>query len=215
MEGKGTSLEPEELVHELVKDQAYWGDEGGVTLSGGEALLQEESVEVARLLKSRGVNVALDTCGQVSTSRLRAILDSVDLVLYDLKIADSEQHAQWTGQGNELILKNFEELVRWVEADKQTRTLWVRTPLIPDATDTVQNIERIVQAIQGVPGASDAIARWELCAFNNLCESKYTSAQKEWRFKEVPLVSKEKAEELKHVAEKSKVKDIRITGATS
>lgn len=215
MEVKGSSITPEELVSELVKDKAYWGASGGVTLSGGEALAQAECATAARLLKEQGVQVALDTCGQASTARLKEILEHVDTVLYDLKLADAAEHEKWTGSTNETVLKNLEEVVNWAQEDPSTRTLWIRTPLIPKATDSAENIKQLAGILQAIPHAARAITRWELCAFNNLCLSKYQSAQKTWSFEGVPLTSKEHAEELKALAEQSLIQDIRITGATS
>ena len=204
LEPKGTAWDSEALCRELLKDRAYWGDEGGVTLSGGEALMQEASVDLLRLLKARGAHVAIDTCGLVPEARLRAALENCDMVLYDLKLADDKRHKEWTGAGNEVILSNLR-----IVTDLYRR-LWVRTPVIPGATDDGENIRGIGEILAQL----DGIERWELCAFNNLCESKYRSLGRPWEFAGVPLVTRAKMEELCIIAKSTNAcPDIRWAGA--
>ena len=204
LEPKGIARDCESLCRELLKDRAYWGEEGGVTLSGGEALMQEASLDLLRLLKARGAHVAVDTCGLVPEARLRTALEHCDMVLYDVKFADGALHRERTGAGNEEILRNLRTVA------ESHRRLWVRTPIIPGATDDEENIQAIGELLVRL----DGIERWELCAFNNLCESKYRSLGRAWEFAGVPLVARPRMEELCAVAKSANAcPDIRWTGA--
>ena len=207
LECKGVDAEPEALCHELVKDRAYFGRDGGVTLSGGEALLQEGAVELLRLLKAEGIQTAVDTCGMVFAEQLDAALPYTDLLLYDLKLLDDAEHQRWTGRSNALILRNLGTAALWA---KGSGRLWVRTPIIPGATDSEANIRAIGERIAAIGGAE----RWELCAFNNLCIDKYRRLDIDWAFRETPLVSKRTMEQLLAVARSTRAcEDIRATGA--
>ena len=203
LEGKGREAGLDELCRELLKDRAYFGADGGITLSGGEALMQEGAVELLQMLKDSGVHTAIDTCGLVPVERLKRALDYCDMALYDLKLADSARHKEWTGAGNEIILINLQVVAEW------GGRLWIRTPIIPGATDDEENIKSIGGILRQY-----AIERWELCAFNNLCGSKYESLGRPWEFGGVPLQRREDMERLTEIAIQSGAcPDTRWTGA--
>jgi pyruvate formate lyase activating enzyme len=174
------------LCKELLKDRAYFGPDGGGTLSGGEAALQPAAAVLARLLKEAGVSVALDTAGAYDFQVLENLLPWVDLVLYDLKIFDPREHRSFTGADNRLIQENYRRLL------KQGRRVWVRTPIIEGATDNEENIEALGRFIAeaGQP------EKWELCAFNNLCRDKYERLDLDWAYKNTGLTRKEHLEAL-------------------
>jgi len=205
---KGEEAEAAELCRELLKDRAYFGDDGGVTLSGGEALMQGDAVELLRLLQAAGVQTAVDTCGMLFAEQFTAALPHIDVLLYDLKLADDDAHRRFTGQGNALILMNFRSLGEWIT---QGGRLWVRTPIIPGATDTDENIRAIGEIIR----QTGYVERWELCAFNNLCTDKYEQLGIRWRFAGTPLLTKARLKELEQIAQSTNAcANIRATGAT-
>jgi len=188
MELLGTVWSVDALADELEKDRVYFEQSnGGVTLSGGEPSLQPAfTLELMRELKRRGIAVALDTCGLSSWETLETLAVEADLVLYDLKLIDSGDHAQWTGARNERILANLERLAPMLR--ENGKTLWIRTPLIPGATVSAANLGGISAYLaQDLP---DVVARWELCAFNNLCRDKYERLGLHWQFAETPLMTK-------------------------
>ena len=126
------------MFDELIKDIAYFGAEGGVTLSGGEVLAQAEfAAELLKRLEEQGVHTAVDTCGYVSYENIKKVLEYTDLFLFDLKLMDDAMHQKYTGASNKLILENFEKLSS--DAKKTDAKIWIRTPLIPDVTDTDRN----------------------------------------------------------------------------
>ncbi|MCE5189675.1 MAG: glycyl-radical enzyme activating protein [Eubacteriales bacterium] len=207
LECKGTDAEPDVLCRELIKDKAYFGRDGGVTLSGGEALLQEGAVELLRLLKAEGIQTAVDTCGMVFSEQLEAALPYTDVLLYDLKLMNDADHQRWTGRSNSLILRNLGTAARWAKGNGR---LWIRTPVIPGATDSEENIRAIGERIQAIGGAE----RWELCAFNNLCIDKYRRLDIDWAFQNSPLITRRHMEQLLAVARSTRAcEDIRATGA--
>ena len=145
----------DELLGELRKDRAYYdASGGGVTLSGGEPTLQADFAEaLLRGLKAEGIATALDTCGLCSADTLDRLLPFTDLVLYDLKLYDPDLHRQHTGASNRQILDNLLHLREMQSSLPQPFRLWIRTPLIPGTTATLENLT----ALGGY--LSDA-ARW-------------------------------------------------------
>ena len=205
---KGTDVSFDLLALELCKDRAYFGQDGGVTLSGGEALLQSDAIPLLRLLKKMGVNTAVDTCGLVPNYRLLQALGHTDVLLYDVKLFDSARHRAFTGQGNELILSNLTLAADWA---KHGGRLWIRTPIIPGATDYEANIEAIGRHLARL----GSIERWELLAFNNLCRDKYRRMQREWEYENTPLLTRERMQTLLFTAQATGAcPDTRMTGAT-
>jgi pyruvate formate lyase activating enzyme len=188
MELLGKKWNVQNLVYELVKDRAYFEPSGGgVTLSGGEAALQNDfCLALLKELRSRRIQTALDTCGQLSQTALASLLPYVDILLYDLKEIDTEKHKRFTGSGNERILANAVFVADFKKTHIFPKSIWIRTPIIPGATDTIENIQGIGDFINANMQAT--VARWELCAFNNLCRDKYTRLGMDWpyAFKELP-----------------------------
>ena len=200
LEAKGISYTTDELLEEVLKDSAYFGDSGGITLSGGEALAQPAfAAELLKKLKERGVHTALDTCGQIKFEILKKVYDDVSLFLYDIKLADSEAHKRFTGSGNETILGNLIKLAA-IMRERGDAGLWIRTPLIPGATDGEENIKSIASFIEN--NIADVLERWELLEFNNLCASKYERLGRAWAYKDEKKQTEEKLESLKGVISK-------------
>ncbi|NPU85951.1 MAG: glycyl-radical enzyme activating protein [Syntrophaceae bacterium] len=127
-----------EIVNEVERDRSFYETSGGgVTLSGGEPLLQPEfAVRLLERCKERGLHTALDTCGYADPDILLAAIRYADLVLYDIKALDDERHRKYTGVGNSLILENAKLVARSVRT-------WFRIPLVAGVNDTVEEIREI------------------------------------------------------------------------
>ncbi len=148
----GEEFTPQALAQNVWKYHTYWGknsEKGGVTVSGGEPLLQIEFVtEFLKLLKAKGVHTALDTSGQPFSDdeeflkKFDELLKYTDLVLVDIKQTDSIEHKQLTGFGNENILKMAAYL-----SDKGI-PMWIRRVLVPDVTDSEQELTNLSQFIK-------------------------------------------------------------------
>lgn len=127
----GRTVSVAEVLAEVRQDADFYRSSGGgVTLSGGEPLAQARfAVELLRQCKAEGLATALDTCGAVPWPVLESALPYTDLVLYDLKLMDAEQHARYTGLSNTLILENLRRL------DQRGLPIEIRLPLIPGIND--------------------------------------------------------------------------------
>jgi pyruvate formate lyase activating enzyme len=189
MEVLGTPTSVEDLVSELLKDSAYFEKSGGgVTFSGGEPTLQPAfTLELARQLKAKSIPLALDTCALCNHQTLEEMFPLFDIFLVDLKLIDPAEHEKWTGAPLEKILLNLKWLAGMVKEHAQEKTLWIRTPLIPAATFTQANLAGISAWL--AQNVGDTAARWELCAFNNLCRDKYTRLDMDWHFNQTELMT--------------------------
>ncbi len=124
----GKEMTVEELLPRLLEDRAFYESSGGgVTLSGGECLLQADfCAELLKALKAEGIHTAVDTCGFVSWSAFEKVLPYTDIFLYDIKAMDPEVHKACTGQSNERILENLKLL------DERGAQIEIRIPYVPD-----------------------------------------------------------------------------------
>jgi len=216
LERMGRRYELDELLHEVLKDRVYFEKSGGgVTVSGGEAALQSAFVAAFfERLAQHGVHTALDTSGYVSFEALSRILPHADMVLYDLKEMDPERHRRFTDHDNQGILANFRALVAAMRTSGHPKELWVRTPLIPGATATKENLNAIGAFLRAE--AAGMVGRWDLCAFNNLCRDKYQRLGLDWPYAATPLLSALELEALLETARRSGVDPdiVRAGGST-
>ena len=207
MEILGVSRKAGELASELEKDAAYYKTSGGgVTLSGGEAAMQPAfTAALLSILRKRRIHTALDTCGHCPETNLRGILPYADLVLFDIKLIDPEEHRRLTGSDNARLLRNLLLIRESMDAGEGPGELWIRTPVIPGATDSAENIGGIGAFI--ARHLNRHVDRWELCAFNRLCGDKYLRLGLEWPYAETPLVTTAEMEALRRAAARSGVRE--------
>ncbi len=189
----GRAWQPEALVAQVLKDRSYYQTSGGgVTLSGGEPMLQAEFVlAFGRLCRAAGLHVALDTCGAAAWPAYEAVLPVVDLVLYDLKVWDAERHRIAAGAGNRLILDNARRLAA------AGVPLWIRTPLIPGYTADAANVAALAEFIAA---ELPTVRRWDLLAYTNLGGPKYRRLDRPYDLQGVPLLARAEVEALHAVA---------------
>ncbi|HYA32236.1 MAG TPA: glycyl-radical enzyme activating protein, partial [Thermodesulfovibrionales bacterium] len=216
MEVYGEAWNLDDLVREVLKDEAYFKKSGGgVTLSGGEPTMQPLFAKaVVSAFKQAGIHIALDTCGQCSWETLDALLPYTDLVLYDLKEINADKHKAFTGISNTRILENLILLSRFMKEHRLRSELWIRTPLIPGCTDTPENLRGIGIFIK--EHLEPCVSRWELCTFNNLCIHKYEGLGIQWEFRNAALLSRDEAKQLAFLARESGVDPeiIHLSGPT-
>jgi len=131
---KGTWMSASSIVAKAARLKPFFDHSGGgVTLTGGEVTGQVEfAAAVLAGCQARGIHTAIETCGACSWRRLERLLKYTDLVLYDLKLFDENQHRQWTGATNRQILANARRLA--------AHNVEIRMPLIPGITDTEDNL---------------------------------------------------------------------------
>jgi pyruvate formate lyase activating enzyme len=186
------------LFDSINRERAFLMNGGGVTVSGGEPALQYPFVGAfMKQCQEVGIHTALDTCGAAPSDAFEAILPYCNLILFDLKIMDAANHRAWTGRDNRQILENLQIIAEGI-GQGDDRQLWIRTPLIPDATASAENIEMIGAYIR--THLTGVVERWELCTFNNLCAEKYQRLGGAWGMKDVPLITQDDGTFLKECA---------------
>jgi pyruvate formate lyase activating enzyme len=145
-------------------------NEGGITFSGGEPLLQADFVaEVIDLLDD--VHVLLDTSGYGDQQRFLRLIERCDLIFFDLKLIDHAAHQHYTGCDNKVILNNLKIL------SVSGKPFVIRVPLVPGVTDTDENLAAIAQTIRGLPG----LLYVSLLPYNQAAGSKYQYAGMEFK----------------------------------
>ena len=155
----GRDVTAGELANELISSAEPLGDSfSGFTFSGGEPLMQSEFL-LSLIDKLEGYHLCIETSGYAESEIFKSVIDKLDFVIMDIKIADSSLHKEYTGVGNELILKNFEIL------KNSGKPYLIRTPLIPDITDTEDNLKRIKSIIGD--------GEWEHIPYNTMAGAKY------------------------------------------
>ncbi len=162
-----------ELFEEIKKDAHYYiSSGGGVTFSGGECLLYSDFVaEVTRMCKEHGIHTAIESAFFVPWEKVEEVLPFVDLFFADLKIPNSEKHRKFTGQDNRLIIENITKL-----SNKHSNII-LRIPVIPGVNDSDDDIYAFAEIIKTF---GKGIKEIELLKYNNLAESKYKIAGKEY-----------------------------------
>lgn len=199
LEVRGQLVSSEEAAAMLLRDRVFFGDGGGVTLSGGECLMQWEfAAEVLKLCKEAGADTAIESCLLAPREAVRAMLDVTDHFLVDIKYLDSETHRRVLGADNRQILANYEYLVG------EGADVLVRTPLIPGFNATEDNIRRIAAYIVSV----DRNSRYELLNYNPLCKSKYAVLEQDYPVAESAPLSAEEMNEFYTILETEGVKRI-------
>ena len=190
------------LMEEILRDEAFFRHGGGVTLSGGDPLMQPGfSREILQRCRERGIHTAVETELYASWEAAWAVLEYADLVYADLKIMDGEVHRKYTGAGNDRILQNLRRLL---EGEKAQQCV-VRTPLIPGITATEENIA----AIGSFLCKRQSDVKWELLNYNPLAAAKYPLVEKKFLFEEnPPRYSREEMEAFREIARCSGVKNI-------
>jgi len=154
-----------EALELALEDRDFYRPEGGVTLSGGEPLMQADFCsELLQALKAEGIHTALDTCGCVGWDAFERILPATDLFLVDFKHADSAEHRRLTGQDNSVIVANLKRL-----SDAGAK-INVRVPLVPGCNDSEKNLRAMGELL-----ASLRIESVNVLRYHDLARSKYAA----------------------------------------
>ena len=212
----GVERSAADVAGEVLRDRSYYTPAGGgVTISGGEPGLRPRFVRtVLEVCRAEGVHTAVDTCGMCSQAALDQICAAADLVLFDVKEIDEDKHRRFTGRSNKRILSNLVRISGKIGSAGGPSRLWVRTPLVPGATATEENVAGIGRFLAS--RLSGTVERWELCAFNNLARDKYRRLGRCWEFEDAELLTTGELERLSDVARRSGVDPAIVvaTGAT-
>lgn len=180
-----------EIMETVVRDRVYYRRSGGgLTLSGGESLVQHEfAAALLRAAKETGINTAIESTACAEYSRIEAILPYLDTYLMDIKHINSDKHREFTGRSNELILENAKKLAN------EKCNLIVRVPVIPTFNDTPQEIYDIAAFARSI-----GVKEIHLLPYHRLGTDKYTALGREYLMGHIDLIPKEKIATLQNVA---------------
>ena len=194
----GTDYTLDEVVNIALRDNMFYEDTGGVTLSGGEVLSQPEfALELLKRLKQEGINTAVDTTGFVKWEIIESVLPYTDLFLYDLKNMDSALHKAVIGVPCELILENAKKIA---EAGGK---LQIRIPFIPMFNDSEENLRATGQFVKEL---GDAVTMIQLLPYHNLGSVKYTRIMDNPKIFEATPPSDKKVQWAKEILESYGIK---------
>ena len=142
----GYEISVDAVMKIIKKDKVFYDEsDGGVTFSGGEPTVQTNFLlEILKECKKANIHTTVDTCGEASWNNFEKIVDYVDLFLYDIKIIDNVLHNKYTGISNKRIYQN---LMNLLDSRKKVE---LRIPLIPNVTDTEENLEDLIHFISSL-----------------------------------------------------------------
>ena len=187
----GWKTTDEDIMEKILKDRIFYQNSGGgVTFSGGEPLMQLDFLNsLLDKCRKEEIHRALDTSGYVPFESFQRILDNVDLVLYDLKMMDDEQHKKTTGVSNQLILENLERI------DRTGLPVQIRIPVIPGVNDTEKNARRTGGFLKKL----NQVKKVHLLPYHRAAASKYRSLGKTYIHPDLKTPEEEKMRNIKSV----------------
>lgn len=160
----GRDVEVDEIVRRAKRGEPYYGDDGGVTFSGGEPLLQGEFLlEAINALHAEGIESAIDTSGTYFDEYSESAVAAADLLLLDVKHTDAAAFKELTGR-EQVSLHKLTEAV-----NRLAKPIWVRQVIVPGLNDTKEYIEGLNAFLRGIK----TIRKVELLGYHNMAESKY------------------------------------------
>ena len=198
----GREYTVEEVMKTVESDRAYYENSGGgMTLSGGEPLLQPEfSGALLEAAKERGFNTAMETSGYAPADVIKEISPLVDVFLYDVKLTNEDDHIKYTGVGRDLILSNLRML------NEEGRQIVLRCPIIPGVND----VDRHFDAIAELANELDSVVRVDLEPYHDLGAVKYAKFGREAVFSADPP-SKDRMEEIREYVQQKTPKRVKIS----
>lgn len=180
--GVGKEYTPKEVFETVKRYKTYFGKEGGITVSGGEPLLQAEFVtELFRLCRDDGINTCLDTSGSIINDSVHLLLNECDRVLLDIKYTDEESYKQYVG----CSLSKPMEFLKVLQ--QKSIPTWLRQVTIPTLSDDEENIKRL----SDIAKAHSCVEKVELLPFRKICKSKYDNMGIEFPFEKYDVPSKD------------------------
>ena len=176
----------DEVVNKVLRSKPYFKDKGGVTFSGGEALLQAPFIlELAKKLHKEGINNALDTAG-VGLGNYDELLNEIDLVLLDIKHTDKDKYKLLTG-------RKIEHVEEFIDAlNRSGKKVWIRQVIVPNMTDTTEYMDSLVEYLKHIKN----IERVDFLPFHRLGREKYIRLGLDYPMEEYEDFSKEESDKL-------------------
>ena len=186
--GGGKIVSAEEIFRKIQRLRAYFGKDGGVTVSGGEPLLQADFVaELFSLCRADGISCALDTSGCVYNESVEHLLSLTDLVLLDYKYTNDTDYKKYTG----MSMQTAEDFL--ARLDALGKRVWIRQVIIPTLNDSEESVRRLYALSERY----SCIEKTELLPFRKLCVEKYRALGIDFPLEKIPEASEELIEKLK------------------
>ena len=186
----GTSYTPEQILSRVLRFREYFSNGGGITVSGGEPLLQAEFVQALfRLCHEEGIHTCLDTSGSILNDSVKDLLAVTDRVLLDVKYTTDADYQAYVGCSMDAPLAFLEYLC------EQRIPTTLRQVIIPTLNDT----EEGVQALKAIADAHANVDQIELLPFRKICQVKYDKMEIPFRFAHLPEPSRETMEKLERL----------------
>lgn len=180
----------EEVFKEVCRYKEYFGADGGITVSGGEPLLQAEFVKSLFVLcKEQNINTCLDTSGSILNEEVCSLLNFTDRVLLDIKYTNEEDYIKFVG----CKLSKVKEFLKVLNERKIKTT--IRQVIIPTVNDSEENILRLNKIVNEHP----CVDKVELLPFKKLCQTKYDNLNINFPFSNLPTPTEEKMKELNNL----------------
>ena len=192
----GKYMKVDEILDEVLQDRLFYKNSGGgVTLSGGEVLLQSPfALQVLKACKTEGLHTVLETSGYGSWKELKDLLPFVDLVLFDLKHLDPVEHKKTTGVGNKIILENLRKISKMTP-------VWLRIPLIAGFNDSEAQIKKAT-----LLGKEIGVQKISLLPYHEGGKSKSEQLGRIYPLPEARAPEEEHLDHLKKIIEKDGLK---------
>ena len=183
----GTEYTPAELLQRAVRFREYFGREGGITVSGGEPLLQAEFVgELFRLCHGEGINTCLDTSGSILNKAVKDMLEHTDRVLLDIKYTSDEKYRRYVGCGMDKPI----EFLEYLNGRSVPTTL--RQVIVPTLNDS----ENDIIELKNISKRYHCVDKIELLPFKKICQVKYDNMNLDFPFAHLPTPTPQKMREL-------------------
>lgn len=197
----GKTYTADELLNQAWRYRSYWGNKGGITVSGGEPLLQIDFlIELLRKAKEKGINTTLDTSGNPFTteepfySKWKELMEYTDLIMLDIKHIDNEQHKILTGKSNENILEMARQL------SEMGKKMWIRHVLVPNRNDEDAYLHRLSKFIKTLNG----IEKVEVLPYHTLGVFKWQTLGIPYPLEGIAPPTKERVDNANEILETSK-----------
>ncbi|PAB57847.1 4-hydroxyphenylacetate decarboxylase activase [Anaeromicrobium sediminis] len=187
----GKYYEVDELLKIMDRDRQYWGENGGVTFSGGEPFVQHDFLlKILKKCRDRYIHTAIETTGYVDNSIFLNVMNYVDFAFIDVKHMDKNKHKEKTGVYNDRILEN----IRSLKESKWPGRLVLRMPVIKDFNDTQDNINHMVSFMKELD-----LFEINILPFHRMGDSKWTQLGYEYKYKNEEPTSHDKLEKIQTI----------------
>lgn len=194
-----------EVMETVYRDMPYYGRSGGgLTLSGGESLLQPEfATALLRAAKDIGISTAMESMGYAKFEVIKGLLPYLDTYLMDIKHMNAAKHKEFTGKENTMMVENAKKI-----AESRMCELIIRVPVIPGFNDTEEEILAIAAYADSLPGVSQI----HILPYHKYGEGKYEGLGRPYLLKDIPMLPEGKMERLKKMVEEGTALSCQIGG---